>query len=1411
MWTLQFRARGPGDPPEGRTTRVGSAWAIDAGEIVTCLHTVSFDDLRWAGDDQVGDYLLVDDGGRAVATLDPVLAIPSLDVALLSVPRIAGKVASVGAPLALSTDWFPEGTQWVADARPVQLRGHPVRLSGKLARWGGVGRHWHQLTVDQGTDIDWASVSGSPVLHGGSVVGMLKQQLDRGNTCFAVPAHAIALLRWLARDLPVVTDLATRCLAPPADVFSAPSRVADRLAEMLARPGVTVEGLGSELGIPDDDNAARQVLRTLLAKRPEAPPDSAEEDLCRRALRMREAAAGPTSDSLLRMVFPSAGPSTEVFVPPRFRQFQEAAAGSPSPANVDDERGAGDSGALSYADFLATLAAAPPEAAAHRLAVLGEAGAGKSTLLSHLARQILEDGLGLAVQFHFQQLGQADMLNAIDRVWLPSLGATGPSYLHAVQQLAGQRRLWILIDGVDEVGLTHREPLAQIARGLGGVLQGAHVVVASRHAYWYHGVNDLHGFKVYDLEVLGVERVPEVIGQWFGGDPEGRQLVDRLRDPARHYLLQAVRNPLRLAMLCAVWRHAVRQQPAGVLPSTRAELYETFLALTYEWNARRRGLAQVDRDGLFAALSRLALHVLANPVTATADGAGAFDEAVIHASNPGLSPDERRALVESGLLARDGAAPSLPRRFRFEHRTWLEYFAARGLQRGTELLDLDATPQRTWVVETGWREILLFWMGRTDVAFEEKQSLLQRMSRLDDEVWGLYGDRALHLVPACLRECPCLDDEDVATVFTRIMRQAVGVRDSSGTQWLVAFPTLRAAAAAGLAEGDPKWVGDAAWEAFRSAQGVASGTTFAFAMASVLVESAADDEQCGQLAAALLLHGPFLRSVPRADALLDNPRFVAELVKSASRRDEGARARRILNHADDGSPAAVRIAFELLRNGVGMESVDCRRLLRMLASQRPAAPDTVALLERRAFDECTPNRADWLKALGAVTPDTEGLGDRVLADWAGRDDLSEASWLELLSVLASLERTSRDTALQVLAWSDRWLGGMRDYDAVHIVHKACRAHPGLAAVFLGLLSDHTVDRTVASSLQDFQPRESDESVLAPLRVMMQRDQSAVRFECARILLDLLPNPCADREAALATLDQLVEEFQSPHARQLETPWRAGSLLRSLHLERPGLVSRLIAMIEESSDEDVWGVAANCLGNVGSGSRAAIRCLMALATRPGVHSSVLTDAMHALSRVGPIGPDDARKLVAIASARRDDVGIRWMLEAMKDLSVDESDAAELAADVALSGQHDGLTVESAFALLRMSTRHAARARDVALALVSSPEEPMRKQGLEALLDERTPSTAVTRALLDRLDVEDDARIRYLVRRALAVQITGRAEGLMAIPRLKHELTRDVRGEAADERRDLAYALLREVAARTPYIEFKARWNSPEVFP
>ena len=1403
MLALQFR----GDSIERQ--RDGAAWICSSGLVVTCMHCVSFDGKRWAVDDEhgAGEYALLDDD-RVVDLLDPVLSIPSLDVALLRFRSTESDNRLH--TLDTSLDWLAQGSSWYADARPRQFDGQEIRLSGTLARWGAHAQQSHQLIVLQGTDVDWASVSGSPVLHDQRVVGMLRQQLDAGNTCLAINAYAIELALWVAHGLHELSAL--RPIDPVADDFGYRPREIDRLAELLIAEGATPQDL-EPLFQSRPDGAVTKTLDALFRDRPLPTADSAEQDLCRRSLGALRSGARTTSDGLLRIVFSAEDVSSKVFVAPRFLRVETRAPQSPpAPGKSDGDKKAAREPSISYQQLLASLTGFKSNEL-HRIAVLGEAGSGKSTLLTHLAQEILEHGWGLAIGFHFQQLRATGLLQAIEERWLPEMRITASKelYLQAIQRLSRVGKLWIFIDGIDEVGLTHREPLEQIARSLVGTLESAHVIVASRHAYWYHGTNDLYGFSVYDIEALTPDRVFHFIGQWFIAEPSvSAALAGELSRPGRAYLLNAVRNPLRLAMLCALWSRRSRLGVDHPLPTTRSALYEQFLDLIYDWNLRRATVGSVDRDELMAALSRLALHVLSHPSADDPERAGSFGDDAVSESNPGVAADVRAALVEIGWVVRDRTIAQTRRRLRFAHRTWLEYFAARGLSKGTDLLNLESAGGPTRFLESSWREVVLFWMGRDTVPVDDKRRLLLEVVAFRDRMWGVYSTRALHLVPACLKECDCFSEVQTYRLVEQIMRQAVGRKDEGGQYWLVGFPAFEAAARAALVDADPSAVALTAWSAAIEADGM-SKTPKAFwqAMASTLSLAAGTNADSGRLAAQILLD-PWARRRIRVQAapLLRNPVFVKALMKAArSGGGQGEQALELLAGAATDSPEAADIAYRLLRDRKAWGPDAEQALLRVLRNARRSSPAMLRFLERSAFSPGTADRELWLQTLSALTSRHAALARRL---WAELPDPSRPSVARTLAMktLASLDDVPDRIVEQVLAARASWIDSEPRWSGLDILRKAASKRPRLLRIIFDELRHDMHERWVADALSPLERWQVDATIRARLVDMLRSRHPSTRFEAARITLAQRDATEADRGAALDVLDELVEQFSDPSARLLETPWRAARLLRDLGVRRPQLVERVMATIRSTADDDARRAGMGVLGDIGQGLTPAAQLLMDILERHPADPSLSFAALRELEKLGLPSPKDRSRLLKIGWALRDSDLIRWLLDCLSAWQIDEPAAARLAEHVIANPDADELRVESAVNTMHAVAAFRERGVTALLKMLDSPDAKRRRAGLRFLKQLAAPSRRVTEALLLALEVESvEANIDW-IEQALDVQVAAKAEGALAIPAFKRLMNQSDETPGSRERQRVANELLLQIASRTPYLEFKAIWNAEE---
>ncbi|MBC6424053.1 MAG: NACHT domain-containing protein [Hormoscilla sp. SP12CHS1] len=118
-----------------------------------------------------------------------------------------------------------------------------------------------------------------------------------------------------------------------------------------------------------------------------------------------------------------------------------------------------------------------------RIALIGEPGAGKTTLLQKIADWIEEQKLGLPLWVSLADLTTEGSLQDFDTYLL------GPWLRKAVsedgarqdfQRQFEERRVWLLLDGVDEVATSGVETLGSIAKQLVGWVGKARVVLTCR-------------------------------------------------------------------------------------------------------------------------------------------------------------------------------------------------------------------------------------------------------------------------------------------------------------------------------------------------------------------------------------------------------------------------------------------------------------------------------------------------------------------------------------------------------------------------------------------------------------------------------------------------------------------------------------------------------------------------------------------------------------------------------------------------------------------------------------------------------------------------------------------------------------------------------------------------------------------
>ncbi len=154
-----------------------------------------------------------------------------------------------------------------------------------------------------------------------------------------------------------------------------------------------------------------------------------------------------------------------------------------------------------------------------RLAVIGEPGAGKSTLLQELEQWVLDQTDFIPVWVSLASLGEKNLEDYLLNNWLKDvreLIQVTPEDIEALKQLFKNKKVFLLLDGVDEMSGRSQNVLADIASQINGWLASARVILTCRLNVWDGEKNALHTFDTYrTLEFSYPEQVHLFIENWF--------------------------------------------------------------------------------------------------------------------------------------------------------------------------------------------------------------------------------------------------------------------------------------------------------------------------------------------------------------------------------------------------------------------------------------------------------------------------------------------------------------------------------------------------------------------------------------------------------------------------------------------------------------------------------------------------------------------------------------------------------------------------------------------------------------------------------------------------------------------------------------------------------------------------------
>jgi hypothetical protein len=371
-----------------------------------------------------------------------------------------------------------------------------------------------------------------------------------------------------------------------------------------------------------------------------------------------------------------------------------------------------------------------------RIAVIGEAGSGKTLFLWNIADWLLKseqnklDLIPILVKLADLEPNQR-LEEYLVNVWLKKCIANPNSATQeSFKELLIEGKAVLILDGADEITLQRQTPLSFLANQLTeGIFLNSRVIISCRTNLWDEDYNALVGFDIFRCLPFEEEQIEKYICNWFSKQNKdflGTSLITEIEQTGKEYIKDLVRNPLRLTLTCLVYKKG------GKLPKNRTGLYARLVKSFYIY--KQETIKVTELDVLHNKLADMAKASLDSSQGSRYRLRESFIEPFLGDRNDPRSLFNLACsvnwLVDIGLPRLEESDPD-ERIYSFFHTTFQEYLASISIADWIYFCPSDVGEisyseflnRKFRIFQPEWKECILFWLSRTDISSETKESI----------------------------------------------------------------------------------------------------------------------------------------------------------------------------------------------------------------------------------------------------------------------------------------------------------------------------------------------------------------------------------------------------------------------------------------------------------------------------------------------------------------------------------------------------------------------------------------------------------------------------------------------------------------------------------------------------------------